>query len=226
MKRPTIILLVIWLAAAASAQGIMDFVERQMAAYPQSRLLDIYKSCFQDCMGAEHLVADTLSARRYLEQELAAAATDPRPVAYFEPCGTQGRHVRVNLCAVTDGLISSEALLDAFVRSANAASRPTVGLWSQQWHQMLDTIVEMQVRLPHFERDRRAIDSVLIVGHYAISHSPDYREAYHPHYRIVERTIFDSQLRPLLTRQPSAHHWGQFFLMHFSQLCNIRDGSF
>ena len=33
---------------------------------------------------------------------------------------------------------------------------------------------------------------------YAISHSPDYREAYHPHYRIVERSIFEKEIKHLI----------------------------
>jgi hypothetical protein len=53
------------LSAALSAQengedqfSIEGFVNRQLQTYPKSRLLDIYKSCFQDYMGAEHLVSD------------------------------------------------------------------------------------------------------------------------------------------------------------------------
>ena len=33
-----------------------------------------------------------------------------------------------------------------------------------------------------------------------ISHSPEYREAYHPHYRIVERGIFERELKPLIEK--------------------------
>ena len=53
------------LSAALSAQengedqfSIEGFVNRQLQTYLKSRLLDIYKSCFQDYMGAEHLVSD------------------------------------------------------------------------------------------------------------------------------------------------------------------------
>ncbi|MBQ4367295.1 MAG: pyridoxamine 5'-phosphate oxidase family protein, partial [Muribaculaceae bacterium] len=99
---------------------------------------------------------------------------------------------------VTDGLITSEQLLDAFVGSANAASHPSAEAWAAQWHVMLDTMGQMGRKLPHMERDLQLIDSVLALGHYAISHSPDYRKAYHPHYRIVERTIFERELKPSL----------------------------
>ncbi len=39
------------LSILASAQDIQTFVQKQMETYPKSRLLDIYKSCFQDSWG-------------------------------------------------------------------------------------------------------------------------------------------------------------------------------
>lgn len=37
------------------------------------------------------------------------------------------------------------------------------------------------------------------LSEYATSHSVDYREAYHPHYRIIERSIFEREILPLLS---------------------------
>ena len=51
-----------------SAQNIQGFVTKQMQTYPKSRLLDIYKSCFQDYMGAEHLVSDRQRVKAYLDE--------------------------------------------------------------------------------------------------------------------------------------------------------------
>ena len=56
----------------------------------------------------------------------------------------------------------------------------------------------MKMDLPNYQEDRQFIDSVLSVGKYAISHSPDYREVYHPHYRIVERSIFEREIKPFI----------------------------
>ena len=56
----------------------------------------------------------------------------------------------------------------------------------------------MKLDLPKYQEDTQFIDSVLSVGKYAISHSPEYREAYHPHYRIVERSIFEKEIQPHL----------------------------
>ena len=58
----------------------------------------------------------------------------------------------------------------------------------------------MGLNLPDYDREKQFIDSLLSVGKYAISHSSDYREAYHPHYRIVERRIFENELKPLIDK--------------------------
>ena len=56
--------------------SIEGFVNRQMQNYPKSRLLDIYKSCFQDYMGAEHLVSDRQRVKAYLDEELNTTSLD------------------------------------------------------------------------------------------------------------------------------------------------------
>ena len=48
---------------------------------------------------------------------------------------------------------------------------------------------------------KQFIDSILSVGKYAISHSPEYREAYRPHYRIVERSIFEREILPQIEQK-------------------------
>ena len=92
-------------------------------------------------------------------------------------------------------------LLDAFVRSANSANRPTVGAWSRRWHEIVGTIDQMNLDLPHYDGDRQYIDSILSAGKYAISHSSEYRKAYRPHYRIVERSIFEQDILPVIEKK-------------------------
>lgn len=197
MKKTIITLAIACIATLAQAQDIKVFVNQQLNTYPQLRLLDIYKSCFQDYMGPEHLITDTARVSAYLDEELAMPIDEQAALPYYEPCGPDGRHVRVNLSAVQHGVISRQALLDAFVRSANAG-HPSVKSWAKQWHKMARTIDAMHLNLPHYADDRKFIDSVLNVGRYAISHSPEYRDAYQPHYRIVERGIFERELKPAL----------------------------
>lgn len=149
-------------------------------------------------MGAEHLVSDTAIVRKYLDYELASTKTENLQPWYYEPCGINGNYVRVSIRTIKEGTISESQLLDAFIRSANSSERPSVELWIQKWHEINDSIDSMSISLPHYSEDKQYIDSILSVGKYAISHSPEYRETYHPHYRIVSHEIFEKELRPLI----------------------------
>ena len=115
----------------------------------------------------------------------------------FEIPDPEGNYVRVSIRTIKEGIISADLLLDAFIRSANPDNRPSVESWSNRWHEVLEVIDTMNLNYPNYKADKQFIDSILSVGKYVISHSPEYREAYHPHYRIVERNIFD---REILTR--------------------------
>ena len=188
-------------ALTLHAQNIELFINGQMETYPESRLLDIYKSCFQDYMGAEHLVTDSERVKAYLDQELETTRLDELMPWYYESCGIDSNYYRVSIRAIKEDIITEELLLDAFVRSANSVERPSVELWRDRWHVIIGTIDQMQLALPHYEEDKLSIDSILNAGKYAISHSPEYREAYHPHYRIVIRRIFEKEIKPILKKE-------------------------
>jgi hypothetical protein len=187
------------LSILASAQDIQTFVQKQMETYPKSRLLDIYKSCFQDYMGAEHLVSDRQRVKAYLDEELQSTSLDSLMTWLYEPCGVDGRYVRVSIRAIKEGLIKEDMLLDAFIRSANTSERRSIESWRDRWHVIIGTIEQMQLQLPNYDKDKQFIESILSAGKYAISHSPEYREAYHPHYRIVEKGIFEREIKPVIT---------------------------
>ena len=187
------------------AQDIRGFVSRQIETYPESRLLDIYKSCFQDYMGAEHLVSDRQRVKAYLDEELQTTSLDDLMPWYYESCGVNGQYIRVSIRAIKENLITEDLLLDAFIRSANSEKRPSVESWRDEWHKIIGTIDQMELGLSRSGQDRAFIDSTLTVGKYAISHSPEYREAYRPHYRIVEKGIFEREIKPLLPKKPEEY---------------------
>ena len=197
------IALIMSIAISAQESGedqlsIEGFVNRQMQNYPKSRLLDIYKSCFQDYMGAEHLMSDRQRVKAYLDEELNTTSLDDLMPWYYEPCGIDSSYYRVSIKAIKEVFITEEQLLDAFIRSANSETRPSVESWSDRWHMIICTIDQMKLDMPNYQEDKQLIDSVLSVGKYAISHSPDYREAYNPHYRIIERSIFEKEIKHLI----------------------------
>ena len=198
MKKAILIVIGLLFIIIISAQDIEGFVNRQLEIYPKSRLLDIYKSSFQDYMGAEHLISDRQRVKAYLDEELQTTSLNDLMPWYFESCGVNGQYIRVSIRAIKENLIAEDMLLDAFVRSANIDKRPTVESWRDRWHKIIGTIDQMNLNLPNYQQDREFIDSVLSVGRYAISHSQEYREAYRPHYRIVEKSIFENEIKPMI----------------------------
>ena len=198
MKRIHLLAICLLCCVLVSAQDVKTFVEKQMETYPKSRLLDIYKSCFQDYMGAEHLVADTQRVKAYLDEELNTTSLEDLMPWYDEPCGIDSSYYRVSIRTIKEGIITEELLLNAFIRSANSTKRPTVAEWSERWHKIIGTIDQMHLNLPKYTEDKQFIDSILAAGKYAISHSPEYREAYRPHYRIVEKSIFEREIKPMI----------------------------
>ena len=203
MKRLFLLSIALFCALMIHAQDIEQFVSWQMETDPESRLLDIYKSCFQDYLGAEHLVSDKERVKAYLDQELETTTLDELMPWYYEPCGIDSNYYRVSIRTIKEDIISEELLLDAFVRSANAEVRPSIESWKERWHIIIGTIEQMQLNLPHYEEDKLFIDSILSVGKYAISHSPEYREAYRPRYRIVEKGIFEREIKPIIDSKNS-----------------------
>ena len=201
MKKGLLLSIALIISIAVSAQDIEGFVNRLLQTYPKSRLLDIYKSCFQDYMGAEHLVSDRQRVKAYLDEELNTTSLDNLMPWYYEPCGIDSSYYRVSIRAIKESLVSEDLMLNAFIRSANSEKLPSVESWSERWHKIIGTIDQMKVDMPNYQEDKQFIDSVLSSGKYAISHSPDYREAYHPHYRIVERNIFEKEIKSLIDKK-------------------------
>ena len=96
-----------------SENRIKEAVCRQLEAYPQSSLRDLYKNFFQDRFGPGHIVSDTASAGKYLREELAAEKDFRGP--YYEQTGYSGDFYRVNLSLVKEGIIPYQVFFDAFI---------------------------------------------------------------------------------------------------------------
>ena len=90
MKRIVLITISFLCSIVLQAQDVEAFVDKQLQAYPQLRLLDLYKSCFQDYMGAEHLVSDRQKVKAYLDDELSTTTLAELMPWSYEPCGIDG----------------------------------------------------------------------------------------------------------------------------------------
>lgn len=189
-------------ADCIDSESVRHAVERQMDRYPSSTLKDIYKSFFQDAFGPGHLIGDdaeaAVSSRSYLMGECRIASVEPDDCEVYEQTGWHGRFYRVSLSVINDGKVPFDVFFDAFMESARMFSLPDIGSWRQEWNAVQKVIDDMDLNLEGYEADRDAINSLLEEGQYVSHHSDVYEKTYHPHYRLIEKSVFESRILPLL----------------------------
>ena len=184
-----------------------DAIDTQLLMFPESRAQDFYKSFCQDNLGPEHLIPDPVSAAGYLKEELQTYREDLDRLRYSAPellyytVGDQGNYVRVDLSVILDGLVGEDAFLDAFVRSANDGERVTEEEWVSKWQEVSGILRKEHDDIPDLEKDLGTLDSLVAQGHVIMRHSDAFREAYHPHYRIIAHNIFTQELKPLIDKE-------------------------
>ena len=67
----------------------------------------------------------------------------------------------------------------------------------EKWEAIISIIQANKIELEGFETDLPLLTEAARNSQ-AVHHSRLYNEAYHPHYRIVERGIFERELRQAL----------------------------
>ena len=179
-------------------EKIRQSVERQLELYPESTLRDLYKNFFQDRFGPGHIIADNTAADRYLRYEL--NTSEGFEGLDYEPTGYEGRFYRVNLGVIADGRVPYDKYFDAFVRSVNGITPISIEEWSKEWHEIDSVIMTMGLNLENIDHDRAEIKALIEGGDYVMHHSQRFNDHYQPHYRIIERTIFENEILPLLNR--------------------------
>lgn len=179
-----------------SVDKIKEAVERQLRDYPKSTLQDLYKSFFQDRFGPGHLVNDTSTAGNYLRYELNNSESFHE--RYYEPTGYESNYYRVNLSVLKENKISYQKYFDAFLRSVEKIDLDAISEWKEEWSEIESVINSMNLDLENFEEDLEMIHSVLEQGKYAVHHSEIYNSEYQPHYRIIEKKIFEEEILPLI----------------------------
>ena len=151
--------------------------------YPLATLQDIYKTCYQDFFGAEHLMNDTAAARQYIHYELEQCRdTDLSLMPDYEPTGFRHRFVRVNFSNLVEGQLTEEQLVMMFIDAA-AHDNAFGSDWPSEWR--LIEQIALGVNPEWAAASLQAELTEAAENNYAVHHSEAFRNAYNPHYRIV-----------------------------------------
>ena len=146
--------------------------------YPLMQPRDAVKLIYQNEFGGGHLIRDEQACLNYLRREYTSVAKDPT-VPLYEDIGNG--IIRVNLAAVKPEDL--EQLGRAFIDSA-AKHKGTMDRFLNKL-EVLRKLANEGV----FNFDTNALNAYLseyeAAGYPAVSHSPEYRQAYKPAYRVV-----------------------------------------
>ena len=163
--------------------AVRQLCEDLIARYPAATLQDVYKTCYQDFFGAEHLMRDTAAARYYLHEELLSCqGLDLSAMPMNEPTGFRHRFTRVNLQCVLNGEMSEDELLRLFIEAAGQDNALNDN-WENEWQTIEAIAIETH---PAWQNDTLQQDLRTAAQlQRAVRHSDPFRNTYRPHYRII-----------------------------------------
>lgn len=159
---------------------------RQIAErYPAATLQDVYKTCYQDFFGAEHLMQDTAAARKYLRyelEELRSEGVNECWMPLYEPTGFRHRFERIHLALVVNGTVTEDDLLRLFIDAAGK-DNALHDRWADEWSEIERIALEVQPAWQ--DAELQTLLRQAAAGNRAVRHSESFRNSYKPHYRII-----------------------------------------
>ena len=173
-------------AAKAEAAELERILRDHAAKYPRMEPTDAVKLIYQNEFGGGHLIRDEEACMAYLRREYESVEQIPG-AALTEDIGNG--ILRVNLAALDEKGLSPEKLGRDFIRSApRHTGNPAVFLNKLDLLRQLTgegifafSAEQLEAYLADYEK----------AGFPPVSHSPAYREAYHPAYRVVLSSVLN-----------------------------------
>lgn len=152
---------------------------------------DLYKLAHQAALGSEHAVRSEAAARAWLERELAGMGSGP-PEPLLDPISADGSILRVHLRTYIQAGHDPEALLAAFIQSANQVKGS-----SQDLRDCLVVLLELagSGQIDFEAEELRALFARMESADWPARHHSDiYMRAYHPAYRVIAREFLPESI--------------------------------
>ena len=176
----------------------LSILKEQIKNHPYQTLQDIYKSCYQDEYGPGHIIADESSSLNYLFTETNSIEKNYKPPVLFEKTGLEGNYIRVDLNLIKNGNVPFFVLFKSLLISAEIGSQKTDEDWADIWSSIVEEIKNSDIVLDNFEEDINRLYNISISDDKVVHHSELYENTYHPHYRIIEKNIFEKYIKPFM----------------------------
>ncbi len=172
-------------SAANSMKYWADVIGSHASRYPLSSAQDWYKLIYQGTLGAEHLLQDVPAARQRLQVEWDAVEAQTGAQCVCDAIAPENRIVRLHLRPLKALGCPVQTLWTAFEKSA-ALPTPGKADFVDNWRRLKQALPAADVE---------AWDHIMASQGYPVCHhSPVFRQAYRPAYRVVHLQACDRGL--------------------------------
>ena len=178
----------------------LSILREQIENHPNQTLQDVYKSCYQDEYGPGHLISNESSAINSLFQEINSIEKDYSPTTFIEKTGIYGNYLRVDLTLVRDGIVPFFVLFRALKISATIGGQKSDKNWDKIWNEIAQAIIDSDIRFENFEEDLDRLEKISKSDDKVVHHSEMYEDTYHPHYRIIEKNVYNDVIKPYINK--------------------------
>ena len=188
------------ISSKSSNEIDLTILREQIENHPNQTLQDVYKSCYQDEYGPGHLISNESSAINSLFQEINSIEKDYNPPTLIEKTGIYGNYLRVDLTLVRDGIVPFFVLFRALTISAAIGGQKSDKNWDKIWNEIAQAIIDSDLRFENFEEDLKRLEIISKSDDKVVHHSEMYENTYHPHYRIIEKNVFNDVIKPYINK--------------------------
>ena len=168
--------------------ALYNVLDNQITRHPAMQVMDVYKLLYQAALGSEHAGLDEKLARQQLERELAEMGPGPEE-PLFEPISPDGQIARVHLRPYIRAGKDPDALLGAFVRTANEWRGSVETL--RAYGQTIARLVEAENLPIHPDELVSFLAGMEAQDFPAVHHSATYLKLYCPAYRVVAKQYLE-----------------------------------
>lgn len=171
----------------------MDFsyyLKQQIQLHPSMQIQDLIKMCHQAVFGVEHMLEDIEAARSYFYAEYQSTPAS-FSIPLYEPISED--FCRINLAAWKARELDSDELFDLFVASSRfhvPGTRTDLNNCAKSAEKLIEkglfsfTLTDWRSTYVAYKNN----------GMLPVHHSELYRQAEHPAYRLVHKSLLNADI--------------------------------
>ena len=91
-------------------------------------------------------------------------------------------------------------LFRALKISATIGGQKSDKNWDKIWNEIAQAIIDSDIRFENFEEDLDRLEKISKSDDKVVHHSEMYEDTYHPHYRIIEKNVFNDVIKPYINK--------------------------